>query len=60
MSGTTLHAFAHLPIKKQHKCELSSSMLGNFQKSLQDVTAIETLGAALYATFTTVFTLKIN
>jgi len=38
ISGTTLHAFAHLPIKKQHKCALSSSMLGNFQTSLQDVT----------------------
>jgi ATP-dependent DNA helicase PIF1 len=122
ISGTTLHAFAHLPIKNQHKCALSSSMLGNFQKSLQGIThlivdeftmmsqevlyfldvrlregmsstlpfggmniilvgdtaqlppvqglslwarppkstAIETIGAALYAMFTTAFTLKIN
>jgi hypothetical protein len=122
ISGTTLHAFAHLPIKKQHKCALSSSILGNFQRSLQGVThlivdeftmmsqevlyfldvrlregksstlpfggmniilvgdpaqlppvqglclwawptkstAIETIGAALYHMFTTVFILKIN
>jgi hypothetical protein len=38
INGTTLHAFAHLPIKKQHKCALSPLVLGKFQNSLQGVT----------------------
>jgi hypothetical protein len=36
--GSSLHAFAHLPIKKQHKCALSPLVLGRFQNSLQGVT----------------------
>ncbi len=38
INGTTLHAFAHLPIKKQHKCALSPVVLGRFQKSLESIT----------------------
>ena len=38
INGTTLHTFAHLPIKKQHKCALSLLVLGRFQISLQGVT----------------------